>query len=342
MDSAKGTRTGSRARRKIFSCPVCDEVFVDEESLRRHELTHQNPEAGAPAEEPAAAAPAAEPAPAEDPSAVQEAPAAPAPRRTLSSVRRQAQAQQQAEAAAAPAAQVEAPAAFLPTDSSAEIPVDPDATLKVPSPTPGLAPLGWEAETRKSGGLGQAWSAVEDFSEWVVRGTQNTFSFLGSSVVSGITLALKGLVVLAVAALFVYAGTWFGRVYGPRLWGRPGDQPVIPPRRTLSGTQQSTQIVRQLMGDFYSAIGRGDYQAAYDCLSPDWQAALTFDRFRDGYQETKSPVCKVTKVSWQSSSRCELSIRLQVTEKGQTHQYTGAYVAVLTPDGWKLDEGSLR
>lgn len=29
-----------RGRRRIFSCPVCDEVFMDEESLRRHELTH--------------------------------------------------------------------------------------------------------------------------------------------------------------------------------------------------------------------------------------------------------------------------------------------------------------
>lgn len=29
-----------RARRRIFSCSVCDEVFIDEESLQRHLVTH--------------------------------------------------------------------------------------------------------------------------------------------------------------------------------------------------------------------------------------------------------------------------------------------------------------
>lgn len=36
-------RAGSPRRRKIYSCPACDEVFIDEESLRRHETTHVAP-----------------------------------------------------------------------------------------------------------------------------------------------------------------------------------------------------------------------------------------------------------------------------------------------------------
>lgn len=33
-------RRSSRSRRRIFACEVCDEVFIDEEGLRRHEPTH--------------------------------------------------------------------------------------------------------------------------------------------------------------------------------------------------------------------------------------------------------------------------------------------------------------
>ncbi|MFN8610009.1 MAG: FHIPEP family type III secretion protein [Vulcanimicrobiota bacterium] len=36
------TVKSSRPRRRIFSCPVCDEVFIDEESLRRHQTSHES------------------------------------------------------------------------------------------------------------------------------------------------------------------------------------------------------------------------------------------------------------------------------------------------------------
>lgn len=224
------------------------------------------------------------------------------------------------------------------------MPVDPDATLKVP--VPGLGPVGWESESKSSGGglgLGRAWGAVEDFSEWVVRGTQNTFSTVGVSLVSGVGLALKGLVVLAVAALFVYAGTWFGKVYGPRLRGLPAETPVVPPSRTLtSSPAQAAQACKQLMTGFYGAINSKDYKSAYAALSPGWQKALSYKDFAAGYGNTQSAVCQVKKVTSLAGGRYELAIRLDVVENGRGRQYSGVYVAIPTASGWKLDEGTIR
>lgn len=46
------TRTRNRARRLIFSCPTCDEVFIDEDSLRRHERADHGVQAPVPAPRP--------------------------------------------------------------------------------------------------------------------------------------------------------------------------------------------------------------------------------------------------------------------------------------------------
>lgn len=338
-DSPRPTRTRSRVNRKIFSCSVCEEVFVDEESLRRHELTHQE---NADAEAAALEEPAAEPE-----AAAQEAPPdaegdVPAGRtarsRSLSSVRR--------GAAAAPAAapQIEAPANFIEPDSALEMPIDPDATLKVPA----LTPLGWEGTERRGGGggggfgLGRLWNALEDFSEWVVRGGSNTASFVGGSVLSGVGLALRVLMVVGLGALCLYAGSWFGRKYGPRIWGSSGQTVVVPPSRSLSSPANAAKAVRDLTLRFYTAIDHKDYTRAYAYLSPDWQKVLAFDNFRAGYSGVESAHCSVDGVSPIKGNRYRVDIKLDVKEDGKAKNQAGYYVAVETPNGWRLDEGDVR
>lgn len=339
MDSPKTTRAGSRSRRKIFSCPVCDEVFIDEESLRRHELTHQNPEGEGESPPPEAEAPPVSSQEEESPSAVQEAPEAPAPRsRPLSAVRRQA-AQQ--------AAQVEPDSSFLPQDPTPEMPVDPDATLKVQQQHPSLAPLGWEGEAKKAGGgfgLGSLWGFIEDFAEWFVRGSTKTAGVVGFSLLSGVRLALWGLLMLATSAACVYAGIWFGRVYGPRLWGaQPVDQPVVPPVRTIVNSPESAQqAVRDLVVGFYASINDKEYRQAYDALSPAWQKEMSFEAFKNGYKDTQAASCSVKSVRSLAGGRYQMEIGLEVKEKGRTRYFKGTYVAVTTSAGWKLDEGAIR
>ena len=347
MDSPRTSRAGSRSRRKIFSCPVCDEVFIDEESLRRHELTHQNPEGGgeggeggetpAPSAEPEPPAP--QPTPSgedESPSAVQEAPAAAPRARPLSSVRRQAA--QAAQAEATPA-QVEPEANFLPPSSdSIEMPIDPDATQRVAHPH--LSPMGWEGEAEKRGvGLGPIWKFIEDFSEWFVRGTTQTATTVGSSVLSGVGLAFRALLILGMAAACLYAGTWVGRLYGHR-----GDDPPLPaPTRTVTNSGEVTrQAVTDLVMGFYTAINDKEYQEAYDALSPEWQRLITLDKFRNGYAKTENARCVVKSIRSQEGGRYEVEIGLEVTESGKKHFYKGAYVVVSTAKGWKLDEGNIR
>lgn len=336
MDSPKTTtRAGSRSRRKIFSCPVCDEVFIDEESLRRHELTHQNPEAEAPPPEAAAPEPTPEPTPEPASEPAEESPAP--PRRTLSSVRRQAQQQQ---------AQVEPQSNFLPPAENApaaEMAVDPDATLKVAQESPALAPLAWEKpETSTTGnslGLGPLWRFIEDFSEWFVRGSTKTVGVVGFSVLSGVGLALRGLMVLAVAAACVYAGVWVGRIYGPQA----NDEPVIPPTRTVQNSPElNQQAVRDLVSGFYDDISQKQYKRAYAALSPDWQKEISFEAFQAGYKDTESASCEVKSLRSLAGGRYQMEISLDVSEKGRKSHLKGTYIAVYTAKGWKLDQGSLR
>jgi hypothetical protein len=228
------------------------------------------------------------------------------------------------------------------------MPSDPDATLRVPQPQhPSLAPLGWEGEAQKSGGglgLGAAWGFIEDFAEWFVRGSTKTAGVVGFSVLSGVRLALWGLLLLATAASCVYAGIWFGRVYGPRLWGAPPiDEPVVPPVRTLSNSPEAAQqSVRELVVGFYASINDHEYQRAYEALSPAWQKEMSFDTFKNGYKDTQAARCSVKGVRSLPGGRYQMDIGLEVKEKGRTRYFQGTYVAISTVGGWKLDQGSIR
>ena len=332
-------RRRTRARSKVLSCSICDEVFVDAEALRRHEETHKNPEA---TEE--APPPPPEPEPEAAPAASDgEVPAEGAPpQRTLSAVRRRAQAAAAREQQAAP---VEADNQFLPPGATAvEMPVDPDATTPVPIHT-GMGPMAWEETSKRSGGLGlgKAWGFLEDFSEWFVRGTQNTAGVVGNSVVSGVGLAVRGILLILLGCACVYAGTWFGRVYGPKIWKQPGDQPVIPPTRTLlSGPQEAQKAVRAVVEDFYRAINEHKLQDAYAHLSSDWQGVLGYEQFAAGYAATESAQCRVNSVRSLPAGKYALEVSLVMIEHGKQHQLRGTYVAIPTATGWKLDEGDIR
>ena len=339
MDSPRTTRSGSRTRRKIFSCPICDEVFVDEESLERHKLTHEEGgDAPAPEPEPEAAPPAAEAAPPEAEFAPEPEPRA--GRRSLSSVRRQRQQAQDDE----PAPSVEAPSQYLPPQSVAPaIPVDDDATEVVHHAE--LGPMGWEQKARSGGGLGfkRLWRFIEDFSEWLVRGGQETLGTVGGGVAQGVGIAIRGLLVLGVAALCLYAGTWFGRTYGQRFFKRGQEGPVVPPTRTIHTTPEaSKRMVQNLVLGFYSSLNKRDYQAAYDALSSDWQKDLAFDDFRNGYSSTKNARCQVKGIQSLKDGRYRLEFALEVTEDGKKKRYRGNYIAVHSSDGWRLDEGDIR
>lgn len=218
------------------------------------------------------------------------------------------------------------------------MPVDPDATQRVQHPH--LGPMGWEGETPNRGvGLGPLWKFIEDFSEWFVRGTTQTASTVGSSVVSGVGLAFRALLILGMAAACLYAGTWVGRIYGHR-----GDEPPLPaPTRVLNNSAEATQqAVTDLVMGFYGAINDKEYQDAYDALSPEWQREMTLDKFRQGYAKTENARCSVKSLHSLKGGRYEVEIGLEVTENGKKHFYKGAYVAISTPKGWKLDQGNIR
>lgn len=237
-------------------------------------------------------------------------------------------------------AQVEPEANFLPPEAPVEMPVDPDATLKVPNPT--LQPLGWEAEAKPSGGglsLGPLWAFIEDFSEWFVRGSTRTAGVVGFSVLSGVGLAMRGLLLIGMAALCVWAGIWFGRVYGPRLgWGTATDRPVVPPTRTLPNSPAAMKSsVRDLAFTFYDAINNKEYKQAYACLSPAWQQTLSYETFSRGYQGIQAIQCDVEDVSSLAGGKYKVIVIEKVTRGGKTKKSRAGYVAIPSTGGWRLD-----
>lgn len=219
------------------------------------------------------------------------------------------------------------------------MPVDPDATVRVQHPH--LGPLGWEGEAQKSGGgLGPLWKFVEDFSEWFVRGTTSTASTVGSSVLSGVGLAFRALLILAMAAACLYAGTWVGRIYGHH----GDDHPLPPPpTRTVRSTAElNQQSVSDLVVGFYESLNEKNYQDAYGALSQGWRHEISMEQFRNGYARSEDFRCTVKSISSLQGGGYKVEMALEVTESGKKRFYEGVYTAVATGKGWKLDQGSLH
>lgn len=199
--------------------------------------------------------------------------------------------------------------------------------------------MGWEGEAQKGGGgLGPLWKFIEDFSEWFVRGTTKTASTVGFSVLSGVGLAFRALLILGMAAACLYAGTWVGRLYGHR----SEDLPPPPPTRTVNSTAElNQQAVTDLVIGFYESINEKNYQNAYAALSPAWRHETSLDKFRNGYARTENAHCSVKSVHSLEGGRFVIDIELEVSESGKKHFYEGSYTAVSTSKGWKLDGGKI-
>ena len=322
-----------KARRRIFQCSECDEVFVDEESLKRHELTHK-------------------PAPTTDESGGDDdAPPAPAPRgrppvRENSSVAAPPPRPGARGAAAGPTSEVREQAGIEPPGDLLSGGLGPsalDAQIShLDVDRNGLGPMSWEDRPARGNVFKSVYTLVEDFSEFLFSGLQKAFGAVGLTLVPAIGLALKAIIVLALSGALLMTGMYVGRRVGPKLLSRPVNQPKITPGLPAAmNADDDLSQARAAVTDFYAAIDRGSYNDAYDLLSPAWKRALDYEAFESGYRSTRAVRCKVDHTR-QVGEDIEVDFSLVVDEQGQKKKVSGTYLLIHSSDGWKLDSGSMR
>lgn len=205
----------------------------------------------------------------------------------------------------------------------------------------GLGPLQWEPEPSGPSVFVRAYGVLEDFSEWTVLGAQKVLSIFGLSMVSAFGIFMRGLVVLAIAVILLFAGMFFGKRFGPALMGDQGQEPpIIPPARVVeSAVPDIPKQAGQVVQDFYSALDSKSYSLAYDCLSPSWQADLPFKSFEKGYQQNQSVQCNIKSSTQQSDTKVSLEVQVDTVEAGRTQSYLFRHQIQKIEGVWKITSG---
>ena len=76
-----------------------------------------------------------------------------------------------------------------------------------------------------------------------------------------------------------------------------------------------------LAKSFYTALNDGNLGEAYDKLSPDFQAGLPFQRFRNGYEVVETISCEVKHSEVLPDDQVRLDLQIDATEAGYSSTY---------------------
>ena len=99
---------------------------------------------------------------------------------------------------------------------------------------------------------------------------------------------------------------------------------------------------RERAHDHLDALRRSQFVEAYALLSPAWKEQLSYPTFEGGYLNTKVVAYEIGKVETLDPQRIRLRADLKVEEGGREKLYSAVYIAVLTPEGWRLDGGTFK
>ena len=206
----------------------------------------------------------------------------------------------------------------------------------------GLGPLQWEPEPSGPGVLQRAYAQLEDFSEFTVLGAQKAVGTVGGSFVSALGIFAKGLILMALAALFLFSGVFVGKKFGPLLTGQqPVETPIIPPVRIdpTAPISDPNKLARQVVTDFYQALDSKSYSLAYDYLSPSWQQELSFAQFEKGYGQNQSISAEIVQSKLENDTKVIVEARVRTVEGSGSHQFTFQHVVQRIEGGWKITSG---
>jgi hypothetical protein len=98
----------------------------------------------------------------------------------------------------------------------------------------------------------------------------------------------------------------------------------------------------RVLENYLKALQDQDYRAAYDMLSAEWRAELAFQDFEAGYRTTRITSYEIGKAETVDQRHVRIKAELEVEEGGQHKILEALYLAVLSPQGWRLDGSTYR
>lgn len=251
------------------------------------------------------------------------------------------------------------------SDSSppAEIAEQTVPVNKIPSPggsgTPNL-------ETAPAPPAAERWAKVRgaarrfgvDFSKFLVglgQSAQERGTELNEKVVKPVSHAL---VEAAICLLLIFICGMFGVAFGSYLKKvtaegsrtvafqnrevRPGQQMDESFFSQGFDTAELHQRANRVLFDHLTALQQAQFVEAYALLSPAWKSELSYPTFESGYLSTRVLAFDIGKVETLDAQRIRLRADLKVEEGGREKLYSAVYIAVLTPEGWRLDGGTFK
>jgi hypothetical protein len=234
---------------------------------------------------------------------------------------------------------------------------------KIPSPggsgTPNLetAPAPPAAE-RVAKIRGAARRFGIDFSSWII-GLGESAQVRGTELTEKVVKPVSHALVEAAICLFLlFVCGIFGVTFGSylkRVTAEGGKTVAFQNREVRPGQQMDESFFSQgfdtaelhqranrVLEEHLSALSQAQFVEAYALLSPAWKEQLSYPRFETGYLNTRVLAYQIGKVETLDPQRIRLRADLKMEEDGAEKIYSAVYVAVLTPEGWRLDAGTFQ
>ena len=92
---------------------------------------------------------------------------------------------------------------------------------------------------------------------------------------------------------------------------------------------------------FYAAVVRRDYTAAYHFLAGEWRNELDFESFVAGYSRTNSLRTTIDQVIPMGENRYQVDVGMVADEMGTRVDYIGSYLVEKLGEDWLMTAGSL-
>ena len=243
---------------------------------------------------------------------------------------------------------------------------EPEYTRPIPtslpsapgSGTPDFGDPGIPAAERWAGMSGSARRFGADFSHFLFglgRSAQEQGSAFGRDVVKPFSSALLE-AAISLVLLFVMGacGVYFGRYLKLHSVDATAltalEHKVVQPDQKIDdtffdegfGTQELHSRANRVLEDYLKALQDQDFKAAYELLSPEWRQELAYESFEAGYQTTRVSSYEIGRAETVDPRHVRIKAEIEVEEDGKRKILEALYLAVLSPQGWRLDGGTFR
>lgn len=187
------------------------------------------------------------------------------------------------------------------------------------------------------------------------RSAQEQGQTFGREVVKPFSSALlEAAISLSLLFVMVAVGVYSGRYLKLASVGKTSlariEHKVAQPNSTLQSsdfsegftTEELHSRANRVLVNYLEALREQDYRAAYDLLSPEWRAELAFEDFEAGYRTTAVREYKIGEAETVDQRHVRIKAQVEVEEGGQKKALDALYLAVLSPQGWRLDGSTYR